>query len=126
MNIRIVERRLRADHNLPDSFKFFKWKCMPDGGDTIYVEFKGGVCDTTYKSGPRKGHINYSKATDVRSFYVTMVDGDRYGREYEAETGNCRNCVGGGKTVASVDCVAGITTYRECRTCRGTGKVPTC
>ena len=42
MNLRTIEERLKREHDLPDDFVFWAWKCFPPAaGQTIYGEFKG-------------------------------------------------------------------------------------
>jgi hypothetical protein len=121
MNVRIMERALRRQHDLPDSFAFFSWQCMPPGRrEPIYFELAGGEC-VPLKSGKNKGTLNYRKATNCQSFAVTVAEAEQMDVDYEAETGNCANCMGGGKEVARISTVSGIE-YRECGKCKGSGR----
>lgn len=123
MSIAIFEWKLRQIEQLPESFKFYAWKCMPESSKvTIYYELKGGICEHKFQSGPRKGRINYSKATDVRECYVPVADAKQWEIDYMTETGKCRDCMGDGKTVSRIDFVNGTTEYRCCSTCAGDGK----
>lgn len=72
-----LDNYFRQKHNLPDSFRFFRWLCLPLDGPTIYFELEGGIVDTVYKSGPRKGRPNYSKAKDRQVFRMTVEEYDR-------------------------------------------------
>ena len=85
------------------------------------VEIKGGICAATFKSGPRKGQPNWSKATDKRSLVITFKDLDAFTEKWSKETGLCSKCTGNGKTIAS--CGVNGTTYRSCSDCAGTGKL---
>ena len=67
----MLEEHIRCQHALPQNFMFFRWECLPHGGPTIYYELEGGVVETAYRSGPRKGRPNYSKAKQRRVFRVT-------------------------------------------------------
>ncbi len=72
-----IETHLRQKHSLPESFRFFRWMCLPLDGPTIYYECEGGIVDSVYKSGPRKGRPNYSKATNRQTFRMTVEEYDR-------------------------------------------------
>lgn len=67
-----IESHLRKKHGLPENFLFFRWQVLPDDGPAIYYEVEGGIVTSTYKSGPRKGSPNYSKATDRKLFRMTV------------------------------------------------------
>lgn len=121
MNLRIIERRLRRDHNLPSDFHFSLWSMQPEFGDPIYVEISGCQCPLKTR-GKYKGNPDFSKGTNRRSFAVKVEDAERWEDEYEAETGNCRRCLGEGKTVGRIDFVNKVTTHRDCCACGGSGK----
>lgn len=119
MNLRIIEDRLRQEYSLPDGFEFWKWKCFPEsGGETIYVEFTGGVVPP-FKSGPRKGKPNYRNATGNRVFNVTVEQARQWESDYERETGRCRVCRGSGEELKKLNCITGEKVMRVCRRCNG-------
>ena len=72
-----LENHFRQTHSLPDSFKFWRWEMLPIGGPPIYYELEGGVVNSVCKSGPRKGRPNYRKATDIRTFRMTVEEYQR-------------------------------------------------
>ncbi len=72
--IKNIDIYLRQKHCLSDDFKFFKWICMPLDGQTIYYEVEGGIVDSLYRSGPRKGRPNYRKAREKQVFRVTVEE----------------------------------------------------
>lgn len=114
----IIEWALRRKHSLPDTFKFFRWQCMPPNAkETIYYELEGGIPQANFKSGPRKGRPNYSTCTDRMTLRVTAPELVQFEKDYIDATGNCSECMGEGQTVASVG-VSG-TAYRECKQCHG-------
>lgn len=121
MNVSIIERRLKHDHKLPDDFHFCRWECFPKSQATIYVELSGGQCPLKTR-GPRKGKPNYSKATNRRTFVVTVEQAAQWEQEYADETGNCIVCMGSGQEIAKIDFVNKVTEYRDCRKCGGSGK----
>lgn len=69
-----IENHFRQKHCLPDDFKFFRWVCMPLDGPTIYYEIEGGVVNSVYRSGPRKGRPNYSRSTGRQTFRMTVEE----------------------------------------------------
>lgn len=72
-----LESHFRQKHSLPDDFKFFRWQCMPEDGPTIYFELEGGIVQSVYRSGKRKGRPNYSKAINRQTFRMTTEEYDR-------------------------------------------------
>lgn len=120
MNLEIVEQRLRRDCGLPPDFYFMRWEMMPRFGDPIYCELEGGVCGLATR-GPRKGKPNYQKATDKRSFAVTVQQAEAWKQDWIRETGGCPACTGKGRTVARVSRAHG-TEWRECSECHGSGR----
>jgi hypothetical protein len=87
------------------------------------VLLTGGVYTETFKTGPRKGRTNYSKPVSgtARIFVLSRASMRAFDREWEAETGKCVRCQGGGRRVTGWSAVDG-TTYRECTDCKGSGK----
>jgi hypothetical protein len=118
MRLEIIEARIRRENLLPDDFVFWHWECLPHGEPTIYIKIAGGRCPLVTR-GKRKGKPNYRKATDKRNFFVGVERIEVWEMEYEAETGNCRSCLGSGNVVAEIDCVAGTASYRKCSRCIG-------
>lgn len=94
-------------------FQFYRWECI---GDDMLLT--GCVCDSVYTRGPRRGKPKYD-GTPIQAV-VTEVELNAERRRYEEETGQCSDCLGAAKTLASAG-VSG-TTYRPCSMCRGTGK----
>jgi hypothetical protein len=120
MNLRIIEARLRREYNLPESFVFFRWVSFPNNSSrSDYVLFTGAQCPL-FARGPKAGTPNYRLGTNKRTLSVSSIQAEQWGREYEAETGNCRECEGKGERVASVG-LSG-TKYGPCSRCGGSGK----
>jgi hypothetical protein len=99
-----------------DGFKFFSWQCLDDS----IVKLTGGVPYGTISKGPRKGSPRSWR--DQRTVYVTEAEVLAERARYEAATGKCGECLGTGKVVQRIDFVAGVTDYRECRICSGSGQ----
>ena len=116
----IVERHLRRKEKLDESFNFFRWECFPKASPIIYFEMECGNCPLL-KSGKNKGFPNYRKVSERKVFVITVAESKDIIEQYEDETGNCRDCMGDGKTIAKVS-VYTETEYRECKRCAGTGK----
>jgi hypothetical protein len=72
-----LDNHFRQKYDLPDEFKFFRWECLPLNGPTIYFEVEGGIVTSVYKSGKRKGRPNYIKATNRKTFRMTVEEYDR-------------------------------------------------
>lgn len=119
----VIERRLRIENDLPASFEFVSWKCLPEGStETMCYELRG-ACFPLVKSGPRKGKQNYRavKKSERHSFYVSKASAAQWMDDYALETGRCPHCEGSGQQVARIDFVEPKTTYRPCSGCGGTG-----
>lgn len=82
---------------------------------------KGGV-PTIVTRGKAKGRKRW-KGVPLDRALVSRDEFDAEAARYEAETGNCRECRGAGKTAYRWSKDEG-TSYRECRSCGGTGKAP--
>ena len=120
MNLRLIEARLRREYNLPGSFVFYRWESFPNNSSrSDYVLFTGAECPL-FARGPKAGKPNYRLGTNKRRLSVSSLQAEQWGREYEAETGNCRECEGSGEEVASAG--VGGTLYRSCSRCGGSGE----
>lgn len=96
------------------------YKIRSVGSFTI---FNGAVCTILYKSGPKKGRLNWTtrdKSTE-REIILTNGDIDRWRKAWSERTGKCLRCTGDGRMVIRVSASEG-TSYRECRLCLGTGE----
>ncbi len=120
--IGVIEWSLRKKNQLPETFKFCSWACMPkESRETIYYEIKGGT-PHTIKSGKNKGRDSWKGCQDITTFFVPVHEAKEMAVEYEVETGNCYVCQGEGKTVSGMNFVSGEVRYRECSECGGTCK----
>jgi len=79
-----LENYFRQKHSLPENFQFFRWSCLPLDGPAIYYELEGGLANSVYKSGPRKGRTNHAKSTNIQKFRMTV---DEYRRLFSREVG---------------------------------------
>ena len=70
--------------------------------------------------GPNKGRKRWDGPRE--ELWLSGAEVEARAEQYERETGNCRECMGDGKTLARWSATEG-TTYRECSRCKGTGKV---
>lgn len=70
--------------------------------------------------GPRKNKRTWDGCKES-SVVVTRAEIDAEAARYTTETGNCAHCYGDGKVFQSWDHIDG-TTYRECKTCKGSGR----
>ena len=121
MNLKIAEEYLRVKHELPEGFEFYAWAYLPVCKDPFYVEFRGCVPNGVFKSGPRKGRPNFAKGTDDRTLNFQCSEYDQVEREWTKRTGQCPQCMGDGKELASAK-ATGESTYRDCGKCKGSGK----
>ena len=122
MNINIAEEMIRDRERLPVGFDFFRWECFPSVGETLYVEISGAVA-CKYTRGHKRGKTNWRTMDRPtrRTFVVPVKDYESYEKDWVVRTGKCPRCTGTGKTVTRIDFVAGVTTYKHCHDCGGTG-----
>jgi len=90
------------------------------GEDAIIVT--GGVPSEVFKSGPRKGRINWSKVEQVK-LIVTDAELQTERERHESETGRCASCDGEGLIVFSMS-ADGTSKKRKCDRCLGAGLAP--
>ena len=115
------DQAAREIYNLPADWEPFRWQAKGDG-ETRYVELEGGIFKTLYRSGPRKGKINYRKPEPGTSAMVSIPEKafKEWKASWEAETGHCANCYGSGWEFAGWDHKKG-QAHRKCTACDGTG-----
>lgn len=102
--------------NAPEGFEFFSWRCI---GDTDSVLMRGGV-PRLLKSGKRKGEKTWSGCVVIECVVNTSeIEAER--QAFVAMTGKCGECQGTAKRWAGWHHERGHS-YRECRSCGGTGK----
>ena len=113
---------IAIDRGQPDGWRWFKWERIGEG-DHVADIVEGGVATEVYESGPRKGKLNYAKATHLAKLVITRAEICARIARWEAETGKCSGCGGDGEEVAGWSKDHG-TEYRPCSRCKATGKAP--
>jgi hypothetical protein len=75
--------------------------------------------------GKRKGERSWShlKKSEMERIRITVEQEQAAELEYEATTGNCHNCGGGGEQWDGWSAAEG-SRYITCRRCKGTGEAP--
>lgn len=106
---------LRKLGSVPADFEFFHWKFI---GETDAMLFRGGV-PRLLGSGKRKGKKTW-EGQPFLECVVTRGEIDSERASFVSATGKCGECQGTKKTWASWDHKTG-NTFRECRSCGGTG-----
>lgn len=119
MNLRIIEERLRREHNLPDDFYFYRWESHGPPGESWGTTFEGRECPL-FKSGPRKGKPNYRAGGPPRTFQVGTQTAKDWIAQWVHRTGSCEHCYATGRRIVRTG-VNG-SEYAVCRRCNGTGK----
>lgn len=112
---------LAVERGQPEGWQWYRLQGIGDGRENGAVLLKGGVPNGTFKSGPRKGEINWAKATHVAEVVITFADIGNRCMRWEVETGSCFNCGGDGSETAGWSAEAGHEA-RKCSRCNGTGK----
>jgi hypothetical protein len=102
-----------------------RWRAYSFRGmDPSSTLLKGAVCDVVYKSGPRKGRINWTKRdlSTEREIALSQEQVDAFGRAWEAKTGLCQRCwKTPGKVFAGWSKEKGSWS-KPCPRCHATGK----
>lgn len=84
----------------------------------------GAVCTERFKSGKRKGDLNWAKRDKrtERTLVITFADFDAYMAAWERKTGVCIKCDGNGTRSVGWSSTEGHTLV-HCSACDGTGAV---
>ncbi len=119
-----VYNLIAIERGAPKGWQWFSIQVVGDLTDRPSGAFllEGAMRPPDYTRGKWKGQPNWSKrdkSTD-RKIVITTRDYDERKRRWVLETGTCAEC-DSGKTVAS--CGISGTTYRDCQTCNGTGRI---
>ncbi|MFP2898778.1 hypothetical protein [Corallococcus sp. 4LFB] len=111
----LIAQRKRG---VPEGWRWFsiQGKGHPAPREQCTSIVTGAVCTATFKSGPRKGELNWAKRdrSTERELAIPFPEFDAFLLEWEAETGRCHNCYGNGRAFD-----------RVCYRCGGAGKAPT-
>lgn len=102
---------------LPESWCWFRLNGVELSPGRTAVEVTGAIPSVAFKSGKRKGELNWKKA--VSKATVTIIDSDHLAfiRAWEESTGLCSNCGGSGKELARWHHIEG-ETMRPCSKCK--------
>lgn len=119
MSLKAIVEMLREQHGLPDTWDWFRSSWLPPERP-LYLEIEGSV-PTPFKTGKNKGRPNPAKRTNVRKFFLSRDEKAALEAAWGLKTGKCIRCEGEGKYAWSSSVIEG-TKYRECETCKGTGK----
>lgn len=113
----LVARKL---YDMPDNWRPYRYEKIL-GGTVI----DGAVCNAVYKSGPRRGEMNWKKLdkATIRKLVITDEQFAAGQQDYERSSGKCRDCGGDGKVCVRWSRVNG-NEYGPCRRCSGGGAAP--
>lgn len=119
MSFALLAIQAREKAGMPETWDAYRWKCMPNGAETIYYEVEGAITPL----GVRTGRPNYRKMdkTSVRTVYITVAEHEAWRAAWGERTGNCLNCEGRGRLFRSWHHING-TTYSPCIQCNETGR----
>lgn len=107
---------LAKTRGVPDGWKWFRLEVAdvkaPRHQSASLVT--GAVATERFKSGPRKGEINWAKRdkSTERTLCIPFAEFDAFEAKWEADNNACSSCGGAGKWESG----------RECHSCKGTGK----
>lgn len=110
-------------HGMPNEPILLSMKCMPQTGETIYLEFF--LCEHVplFTKGAQKGRPNFKRCVGKKLVAVPVTERDRIIALYEEVTGKCKLCHGKGQEWAGWDHKSG-DRYRDCKRCGCTGNAP--
>lgn len=117
--INFWEVAARKKLRVGDDWQMYRWERVNDRKDSDVI-VTGAVPIGAYTRGPRKGSPKWNTKLGER---VTVSDRDfaESQREYEAATGNCRNCYGTGQQWCGWSADTGAK-HRPCARCNETGR----
>lgn len=119
----LIEEHAREKCGAGETWRMFRWECFPHGGEPIYQSVTGAVCEHHFLRGPRKGQTNWQKrdARTEQTVNITVVDHDKWVKDWQSRTGKCSECVGTGEVFKRWSLKTG-TEFSQCHKCKGTGK----
>lgn len=97
------------------NWKAYLWRVLDRNSGIFWL--KGGV-PKKIQIGKRKGENNW-RGVPTNVVYVTKQECEAAYAKYEADTGNCGECLGGGKILRSAH-INGTRIYDACPKCSGT------
>lgn len=105
---------IALERGMPNGWQWF-WLQVVDHRlprDEAANSVTGAVCRERFKSGPRKGELNWAKCdrTTERTLIITFKELDAREEQWERDTTKCCRCFGSGKD-----------PWGLCRRCGGTG-----
>jgi hypothetical protein len=104
-------------HRLPPEWRAGVYRSLHPLG----LELTGAEPIGTISRGPRKGRPKWPPRNQWRAVLISAEQVAETRRQWEAETGLCSWCGGGGQQVHRVSVTEGVS-YRTCMGCGGTGK----
>lgn len=109
---------LAAKKTAVEGWQAWKWESIT-GGHLVTGEVPNG----TYTRGPGKGQPRFGQAGAQHKQRVIVSEAElqAVAAAHEAETGECWDCKGTGKTWAGWSAKEGVT-YRPCKRCGASGK----
>lgn len=118
---------LIARKRLGISDERWRWMSLEAIGDDgeRHTLLKGGMEGPPFKSGPRKGEVNWARRDRAwdRTLVISMDEYRAFRDEWEAKTGRCKNCGGCGWVGFRWSATEGVS-FRRCARCEGTGAKP--
>lgn len=110
---------IARERGMPEGWCWFRLEVVDHRlpRDEAASSVTGAVCTTVFKSGPRKGELNWAKrdGSTERTLIITFKELDARERQWESDTGKCCRCFGSGND-----------SFGKCRRCGATGKAASC
>lgn len=116
---------IAAERGMPAGWKWNLLKCVGElENDGSGVLVTGAVCTAIYSRGKRKGDTNWKKRdrSTEKELFISRNEYEKRRQKWQADTGKCVECLGSGKTLASMSIYTG-KTYRPCHECKATGRI---
>lgn len=120
MNWNLASWWMHYKLGMPEGLQMLRMQCFPEDGEAIYFEFEGAESVPIFKSGPRKGKLNYKSATGRHVARILVADVETIQSTYEGVTGKCVTCEGRGQEWCGWSRSEG-TKHRPCKRCNATG-----
>lgn len=87
--------------SLPEDWRWTSLEAIPGGDGRDYSQVKGAIpFGVRFKSGPRKGEINWAHRREERTVVIPFKEHHAFIAAWEDETGLCHDCGNTGQATA--------------------------
>lgn len=120
----LIEAHARELLGLSEEYIMLGWRRQPDTFPFTHTVVTLGIRPNVYKSGPRKGELNYNSRDKSKDRQVIFSDEEHkaWRVEWESKNGLCHCCRGTGQEWIGWSRETGAR-YQPCRRCLVAGRL---